>query len=339
MSWSTRSAISRAAFSVKVRARISSGRARLLEMRWAMRRVRTVVLPVPAPAMMSSGRSPWRTASRWASERPRRIRSSAGTAVSTGASATLASHREDPTVGDLAPAETRQGGRRGVQDLAQPNEAIGRGGVHDDQRVRRLERDHGAGRVGRGVAEGTGRIDEHRPRFDVHGTLPDPFVRLARAPPAQHDRGLELVPVVEPERELGPQRAEVERVHQGIDPVEGLPLQGAPQEGFAGGPGLRGVEPEGLVERAGVRGARHLGALAVTVAALQLPARTDDLGLQRVVLLAEREAEDLEYSQAYAAGQLGRDPKVGQHGAILFDGTGGGGPPVTGRRAGGRSRR
>ena len=66
MSWSTRSAISTAAFSVKVRARISSGRARLLEIRWAMRRVRTVVLPVPAPAMMRSGPSPWSTASRWA---------------------------------------------------------------------------------------------------------------------------------------------------------------------------------------------------------------------------------------------------------------------------------
>ena len=63
MSWSTRSAISTAAFSVNVRARTSSGRARLDEMRCAMRRVSTVVLPVPAPAMMSSGPSPWTTAS------------------------------------------------------------------------------------------------------------------------------------------------------------------------------------------------------------------------------------------------------------------------------------
>src|SRR5438094_694395 len=77
MSWSTRSAISTAAFSVKVRARTSSGRARLDEMRWAMRRVRTVVLPVPAPAMMSSGPSPWTTASCWAGESPSRIRSAA----------------------------------------------------------------------------------------------------------------------------------------------------------------------------------------------------------------------------------------------------------------------
>ena len=33
-----------------------------------MRRVRTVVLPVPAPAMMSSGPSPWSTASSWAGQ-------------------------------------------------------------------------------------------------------------------------------------------------------------------------------------------------------------------------------------------------------------------------------
>src|SRR5437773_2210297 len=83
MSWSTRSAISTAAFSVKVRASTSSGRARLDEMRCAMRRVRTVVLPVPAPAMISRGPSPWSTASRWRPERPSRTRSSeARTAVS-----------------------------------------------------------------------------------------------------------------------------------------------------------------------------------------------------------------------------------------------------------------
>src|SRR5262245_38326403 len=77
MSWSTRSAISAAAFSVKVRARISSGLARLLAMRCAMRRVSTVVLPVPAPAMVSSGPAPWSTAARWASERCSRMRSAA----------------------------------------------------------------------------------------------------------------------------------------------------------------------------------------------------------------------------------------------------------------------
>src|SRR5262245_8226902 len=42
-------------------------------MRWAMRRVMTVVLPVPAPATISSGPASWVTASRCRSLRPWRI--------------------------------------------------------------------------------------------------------------------------------------------------------------------------------------------------------------------------------------------------------------------------
>src|SRR5947209_16478768 len=51
----TRSFISRAAFSVKVMARISSGSACLFSIRKAMRSVKTEVLPVPAPASTSIG--------------------------------------------------------------------------------------------------------------------------------------------------------------------------------------------------------------------------------------------------------------------------------------------
>ena len=62
---STRSIISSAARSVKVSARISDGFARFSAISQAMRRVMTVVLPVPAPATISSGPSPWVTALRW----------------------------------------------------------------------------------------------------------------------------------------------------------------------------------------------------------------------------------------------------------------------------------
>ena len=64
-SWSTRSTISSAALSVKVRARISDGFARFSAISQAIRRVMTVVLPVPAPATISSGPSPCVTALRW----------------------------------------------------------------------------------------------------------------------------------------------------------------------------------------------------------------------------------------------------------------------------------
>ena len=62
---STRSVISSAARSVKVSARISDGLARFSAISQAMRRVITVVLPVPAPATIRSGPSPWVTALRW----------------------------------------------------------------------------------------------------------------------------------------------------------------------------------------------------------------------------------------------------------------------------------
>ena len=62
-SFATRSRSSPAALLVKVTARISGARASRSRKRWAMRWVSTRVLPEPAPARMSSGPSPWRTAS------------------------------------------------------------------------------------------------------------------------------------------------------------------------------------------------------------------------------------------------------------------------------------
>ena len=66
--WPSRSAtrvfISRAALLVKVTARISFGRALPVESRCAMRAVSARVLPVPAPASISTGPSSVSTASR-----------------------------------------------------------------------------------------------------------------------------------------------------------------------------------------------------------------------------------------------------------------------------------
>src|SRR4029453_16438293 len=60
---STRDFISSAALFVNVMARISKGLTPSSRMRWAMRWVRTRVLPDPAPATTSSGPSAWVTAS------------------------------------------------------------------------------------------------------------------------------------------------------------------------------------------------------------------------------------------------------------------------------------
>ena len=79
---STRACISSAARSVKVSARICSGRARLVAMSQAMRRVTTCVLPVPGPASTSRGPSPWVTA--WRCWRSSPGRSPATTSRSIG---------------------------------------------------------------------------------------------------------------------------------------------------------------------------------------------------------------------------------------------------------------
>ena len=62
MALSTRSSISRAAFSVNVRAKISLGLAKPAVIKCFIRSVTTVVLPVPAPAMIRSGPIPNSTA-------------------------------------------------------------------------------------------------------------------------------------------------------------------------------------------------------------------------------------------------------------------------------------
>src|SRR5215213_3030833 len=62
--------ISSAALLLKVIARISNGEMPRSEIRWAMRWVRTRVLPDPAPATTSSGPSPWVTASACSGLRP-----------------------------------------------------------------------------------------------------------------------------------------------------------------------------------------------------------------------------------------------------------------------------
>src|SRR5438552_14483918 len=221
MSWSTRSAISTAAFSVKVRARISSGRARLLEMRCAMRRVRTRVLPVPAPAMIRSGPSPCSTASRLAGVRSSRMRSSAvATSVAMAGvwhapwprqvkdAATCASAHDAPVPARPA-AVARQRRLRLLQDLGEPGLVERRRGVDRDQGGAGLPRDHGPGGVGGGVAEGAAGVGKDRTPLEVDRGLADALVALPGAALAQHHRRLDAVPVVEAEGKLAAQRAEV----------------------------------------------------------------------------------------------------------------------------------
>ena len=65
VSWPARQSISWAARRVKVSSRMDSG-GTSCSSRWAMRKTRVRVLPLPAPAMTKSGPEPWVTAAYWA---------------------------------------------------------------------------------------------------------------------------------------------------------------------------------------------------------------------------------------------------------------------------------
>ncbi len=101
---STRACISSAARSVKVNARISDGRARLLAMSHATRRVMTSVLPVPGPATTSSGPSACVTAWRWRRSSP----------LSKSRTASIATGAADSGEGAIWPGERCCGDRMAV---------------------------------------------------------------------------------------------------------------------------------------------------------------------------------------------------------------------------------
>src|SRR5262245_29456887 len=81
-----------------------------------MRRVRTVVLPVPAPATMRSGPSPWVTAAAWAGFSPLRIRCAPGCggSAATTAGRGPSSGRDTP---DLSLAGRPRQGRASTQNF------------------------------------------------------------------------------------------------------------------------------------------------------------------------------------------------------------------------------
>src|SRR5829696_1681342 len=116
-SCSTGSRISAAALLVNVIARISPGCACPDRTRWAIRRVRTAVLPDPAPARMRSGPSPWRTASRWGSLRPS---SRASAEASAGAGTAVL------TPSRIEPRSARSRGRGGLGRRRLRGRAAGR---------------------------------------------------------------------------------------------------------------------------------------------------------------------------------------------------------------------
>ena len=102
-------------------------------MRWAMRRVRTVVLPVPAPATIRSGPSSWVTASRWAGFSPSRMRA----AASSGPGRALAGEVRGRTRPILALASARDKGSEGNRGSVMSDDGDGPAGAPPGLRRRR----------------------------------------------------------------------------------------------------------------------------------------------------------------------------------------------------------
>src|SRR6266545_6655990 len=90
ISAATRVFISSAALLVKVMARISNGLTPRSRIRWAMRWVRTRVLPDPAPATTSRGPSPWATASRCTGLSPSSMLGALGASLGRSSGAVIA---------------------------------------------------------------------------------------------------------------------------------------------------------------------------------------------------------------------------------------------------------
>ena len=118
----TRERISSAALLVNVMARIPHGGASPVARRWAMRRVRTRVLPEPAPAMMSNGPPRCSTAARWGMVRS--SRSAAGRPENAPVAVGGAAAPSPPVVGTLQ----RGGSRCGLGHLRVRSRHLRRGG-------------------------------------------------------------------------------------------------------------------------------------------------------------------------------------------------------------------
>ena len=157
--------------------------------------------------------------------------------------------------------------------------------------------------------------------------LADPLVALAGAALAQHDGRLDAVEVVEAERKLGAQRAEVQGVHQGVDRGRGPRPSGrgaAAPRSRAGSSWGRGPAPCRASGASAAPG--HLGALAVAVALAQLAAVARRLSAQSRVGLAHRDPVQHDQAEADTAARPRAAGRSSGHAEPSYATAGRGGP-------------
>src|SRR5262245_12918016 len=119
--------------------------------------------------------------------------------------------------------------------------------------------DRGPERVGGRSPEGTVLVGEQETPGEVHALLADPGIAFPLAPDPRLDRAMDLVPVVEAERDLVFHRAQVAYVHRRVDLRQPLALEHPAQQRFAARAGLGGIEVQLVEQGPGFGDARDVG--------------------------------------------------------------------------------
>src|SRR5262249_8667078 len=134
----------------------------------------------------------------------------------------------------------------------------------------------------------------------VHPLLADARVALPRGAHPDPDRAMDGLPVVEPERQLGLQGAQVAYIHRRMDLGQPLALQDAAQQRLRRRARLGGIDVEPVKERAGLGHARDVGGLLAPVERLEAVADGAQLLVEGGGQLTLLQALGLEHAEPQA---------------------------------------
>ena len=144
------------------------------------------------------------------------------------------------------------------------------GAEHHDEQRPSGRGDRGARGVRRRRSEGALVVGQEQPAAEIHSLLADAGIALAVASDAHLDRALDPLAIVETERKLVLERAEVAHVHGRQDARQPFALQHATQQRLAARADLGGIDVELVEQRAGLGDAGDVGRLTAREPADQL---------------------------------------------------------------------
>src|SRR5580765_607273 len=126
------------------------------------------------------------------------------------------------------------------------------GTIDYHQQIARFRRNGGVCRIRGRRPERPVVVRDQQPAAKMHALLADTGIPFARTAEPDLQLAPETIAVVEPERQLVLQRAEVADVHQRVDTRHAAALQYASQQRLAAWARLRGIEVEAVEQCAGL---------------------------------------------------------------------------------------